>query len=166
MDARRSWAAPAGTRSAERPRYWYLETARTSWRILIAQLRRSAFADWILDSSQRRPALAGAAVGAQTSDLAITRRRYERGLQFLVAGQFDAATAPRLKHQCEWVDPEAVETVVLDLGDVTYMDASGLSVLLAAFAHLGERLSIIIGPPCAHTTHITKARDRLPIIEG
>jgi anti-anti-sigma factor len=166
MDARRSWAAPAGIRSAERPRYSYLETVRTNWRTFTAQLRRSAFAKSVIDSAQHRPALADSAVGANASGLAITRRRYELGLHFLVAGQLDAVTAPRLKQQCDRVDPDEVETVVLDLGDVTHMDASCLSVLFAAFAHLGERLVIIISPPCAHTIHITKVRDRLPIIEG
>jgi anti-anti-sigma factor len=166
MDARRSWTAPTGTRSDERLRYRYLETVRTSWRVLLTQLRRSAFADPSVDSAQGRSSVAGCAVGVDAGELAITRRRYERGLYFFVAGPLDAAAAAQLKQQCERVDPEEAETVVLDLGDVTYLDASGLSVLFAAFAHLGERLVIIVSPACAHTIHVARARDRLPIIEG
>jgi anti-anti-sigma factor len=166
MDARRSWTAPTGTRSDERPPYRYLQTVRASWRVLVAQLRRAGFPDPIVASAHGRSSLAGSAVGADAGELAITRRRYERGLYFLVAGQLDAATAAQLKQQCERIDPGEAETVVLDLGAVTYLDTSGLSVLFAALAHLGERLVIIISPACAHTIHIARVRDRLPIIEG
>jgi anti-anti-sigma factor len=98
--------------------------------------------------------------------LTIRRARYENGVHFIVRGDLDSVTAPRLAQQCERLDPDDAETVLLDLADVASMDGGGLDMLFAAYAHLGERLVIIIGPPAASTIEIADVRDRLPIIEG
>lgn len=104
--------------------------------------------------------------GPPTSTLAIQHRLYETGLHFIVSGKLDDMTARELKRCYERVDPREAETVLLDLADLTIMDGSGLDVLLAAHAHFGERLVIIIGPPCARTIELGNVRDVLPIIEG
>jgi len=166
MDARRTWAAPPGSRSAEAPRSSHLEALRARWRVLAAELRRLAAAEGVLERAPRRPAPARGEAVAQRSHLEIRRRRYEHGLYFLVSGQLNAVTGRELERRCERMDPEAIDTVVLDLGEVTSMDSGGLRALFASFAHLGERLVIIVSAPCAHTIHIAKVRDRLPIIEG
>jgi len=98
--------------------------------------------------------------------LAIKRKRYERSMHFIVFGELDLVTAHQLKQQCERVDPDEMETVLVDLAEVTSMDNAGLDLLFAAFAHFGERLVIIISPSCAHTIDISTARGVLPIIEG
>jgi anti-anti-sigma factor len=166
MDARRTWAAPLGTGSAEAPPYSHLEALRARWRVFTAELRGPAVADPVAQRAPRQPALACCAAPAETGELGIHSRRYEHGLYVLVSGPLDAATEHELRQQCDRIDPRVIETVVLDLGDVTYMDANGLGALLAAFAHLGERLVIIVSPPCAHAIHVARVRDWLPIIEG
>jgi anti-anti-sigma factor len=164
MDARRSRAVAARTRPAGRPHR--LEAGRRRWRTLTAQLSRCAVAQRVIDSESRQPAGAERAVGTAMRSLAITRTPYGHGLHLLVSGQLDALTAHQLEQACARVGPKAADTVVLDLGEVTSLDASGLAVLFAASERLGERLVIIISPSCAHTIHIAKVHDRLPIIEG
>jgi anti-anti-sigma factor len=98
--------------------------------------------------------------------LTIQRRRYESGVHLIVSGELDIATASLLTQQCKRVDPNEAEIVLLDLADLVTMDDSGLDVLFAAYAHLGDRLVIIIGPPGARTIELANVRDQLPIIEG
>lgn len=53
----------------------------------------------------------------------------------LVAGELDPSTAPELARRVQ----EAIDTgggVVLDLADVTFMDSSGIAVLIAAHQSL------------------------------
>ena len=87
-------------------------------------------------------------------------------LHFIVSGELDRVTACQLKQQCGRVDHEEIDTVLLDLAEVTFMDSSGLEVLPRRTRTSGERLVIIIGPSCAHAIDIAGARDQLPIIEG
>lgn len=87
MDARRTWAAPPGTRSAAAPGRSHLDAVRARWRMLTAQLRRSAVAESVAERAPRRPGLARSAVVADTSQLEIKGRRYEHGLYFLLSGQ-------------------------------------------------------------------------------
>ena len=58
---------------------------RARWRMLTAQLRRSAVAESVAERAT--PALARSAVVADTSQLEIKGRRYEHGLYFLLSGQ-------------------------------------------------------------------------------
>lgn len=66
-----------------------------------------------------------------------------------LAGDLDLASAPRLDeslHGCE----DGADIVILDLRGLTFMDSSGLRVILAADARArsrGGRLVLIAGPP-------------------
>jgi anti-anti-sigma factor len=128
--------------------------------MLVARTRRS------VRRARSRPAAAGSALGPAAGALAVKRRRYEDAVHLIVSGELDRVTACQLRHQCERVDHQEIDTVLLDLADVTFMDSSGLQALLGAYAHSGERLVLIIGPACARTIDIASARHRLPIIEG
>lgn len=165
MDAQRNSLAPASTETIGRPLSSRRAAVRDTWRVLRALARRSGLATPVR-RAQRRPVAAGLTIGVTASALALKHKRYESGLHFIASGELDSATAPQLKQQCERLDPDEVGTVLLDLADLTLIDSSGLDVLTAAHAHLGERLVIIIGPPCADPIDIARARDRLPIIEG
>ncbi|HEY1778610.1 MAG TPA: STAS domain-containing protein [Solirubrobacteraceae bacterium] len=132
----------------------------------MAPLRRSDFAGPRGHRAPRQPALGISVNGSKPSLLEIERRRYEHGLHLLVSGQLEAVTAGQLEQECNRLASEELETIVLDLGDVTSMDPGGVGALFAVFARLGERLVVIVSPPCAHAIHLANARDRLPIIEG
>ena len=159
----RNWPALNDRRHAERPRSLHRAAVRAARR-LRARLLRLGFA-LAGDRSLSRPFEEVTCSPASTG-LVIQRRRYERGVHLIASGELDSASAYQLKQQCQRIDPHEADTVLLDLADITITDSSGLDVLLAAHAHLGERLVLIIGPPLAHTVERAHLRDQLPIIEG
>ena len=66
-----------------------------------------------------------------------------------LSGELDLASAPRLDEalfECE----DGAPTILLDLRGLTFMDSSGLRVILAADARArsrGGRLMLVPGPP-------------------
>jgi stage II sporulation protein AA (anti-sigma F factor antagonist) len=65
------------------------------------------------------------------SGLVVTRSESPEGVRLIAAGEIDVASAPILAAQlCAATDGGAV--VVVDLGDVTFMDSSGLNALVMA----------------------------------
>jgi anti-sigma B factor antagonist len=54
-----------------------------------------------------------------------------------IAGEVDLATAPRLKEVLVQVIDQA-KTVILDLSGATYMDSTGLGVLIGSLKHARE----------------------------
>ena len=163
MTARSTWPTPTDSRSLNR-RLWPQRAVVRALRRVPARLVRPAFAP---SAARWRGRWAESATSAGgESGLIIQRRRYETGLHFIVSGDLDGVTARQLRWQCERVDSRAPETVLLDLADLTTIDESGLDVLSAAFAHLGERLVIISGPVCTRAIDLANIHDQLPIIEG
>jgi len=61
------------------------------------------------------------------------------------AGELDLASAPALERALNRVAPPASGRVVLDLRELSFTDAAGLRVLVAASRRLGERL-VVCGP--------------------
>lgn len=61
-----------------------------------------------------------------------------------IAGEIDLATAPQLNARIETIQPDA--TVVLDMSGVTFMDSTGLRVLIGAHERskeAGGRLAVV-----------------------
>ena len=54
-------------------------------------------------------------------------------------GEIDAATAPRLGSRLFGLADEGKRAVVVDLTDVTFMDSTGIGVLLNAVSHFEGR---------------------------
>jgi len=82
-------------------------------------------------------------------------------LRVVVAGELDIATASVLSPHVTGRD--GGDAVVLDLAAVTFIDSTGLRLLIEAHAALGERLRIVPSPACERLFEITGVRDRLPI---
>jgi anti-anti-sigma factor len=61
-------------------------------------------------------------------------------------GELDLATSDRLAATLRTVDASA-GVVVLDLSGLSFLDAAGLKVLIEARQALGERLTVLPGPP-------------------
>jgi anti-sigma B factor antagonist len=55
------------------------------------------------------------------------------------AGELDAASADRLRGAIDDVFAEGHTSVVLDMEDITFIDSSGLSVLIHAYKQATER---------------------------
>lgn len=67
-----------------------------------------------------------------------------------LAGELDIATAPRAEEELQQAEEGAGSgTVVIDLAGLTFMDSTGLRMLVAADARAhdrGRRLAIVRGP--------------------
>jgi anti-sigma B factor antagonist len=63
----------------------------------------------------------------------------EFGVLVTIAGELDIATVPRVREALSAHDVAGGEAVVVDLGDVTFMDSSGLSLFLTLERELRER---------------------------
>lgn len=88
-----------------------------------------------------------------------------------VAGEVDIATAGEVRAALAVALPTAAETVVLDLGGVTFLDSSGVHAVLDAVRHaqaLGRRFVVLPGPAPVHevfelagvTGHVPFASER------
>ncbi len=67
-----------------------------------------------------------------------------------LGGELDIATAPRAEEELHQAEEDAGSgTVVIDLAGLTFMDSTGLRLLVAADARAhahGRRLAIVRGP--------------------
>jgi anti-sigma B factor antagonist len=74
-------------------------------------------------------------------------RRSEGGWDVLdVAGEVDLSTAPELRSRIEGIVDDGGRLLVVDLADVSFMDSSGLSVLVAGFKGMreaGGRMAVV-----------------------
>jgi anti-sigma B factor antagonist len=55
-----------------------------------------------------------------------------------LAGELDIATAPRLREELLWLVNSGIRTVTVDLARLTFIDSTGLSVLVMAMKRLRE----------------------------
>jgi anti-sigma B factor antagonist len=66
-----------------------------------------------------------------------------------IAGELDLSSAPELERSLSALQADG-RPVVLDMRDVSFMDSSGLRVILAADSRArssGSRLLLVAGPP-------------------
>jgi anti-sigma B factor antagonist len=98
-------------------------------------------------------------------DFSLVRVRSGTTVRLVVKGEVDIATSPRLHEQIEKLSAEDAEIVVFDFERVTFIDSTGLGVLLHANERLGGRLRIVPGPPVTRLLEITATRGKLPIID-
>jgi anti-sigma B factor antagonist len=54
-----------------------------------------------------------------------------------LGGEIDAYTAPRLRAAAEWALQRGAKSLVIDLGEVEFIDAAGLGVIADAARRLG-----------------------------
>ena len=67
-----------------------------------------------------------------------------------VSGEIDIATAPGLRHELETLIADAHSPAVLDLSAVTFIDAAGLSELVAARRKIAHTdVEIVLADPSA-----------------
>jgi anti-anti-sigma factor len=107
------------------------------------------------------------ASGESAEDLLETDlRRFGSTIVIELAGEFDIGTAPIVERALERSEREADGIVLIDLGGLTFMDLTGLRVLLAAHTRLGDRLRILPGRgPVQRVFEITHTLSRLPFTD-
>lgn len=68
----------------------------------------------------------------------ITTRRLDEGIVFALTGEVDLATAPIVEAELRRAE-HSEDLVVLDLGEVSFMDSTGIRMVIAADQRLRER---------------------------
>jgi anti-anti-sigma factor len=84
-------------------------------------------------------------------EFSVTVGRSHEAITLTVAGELDIATAPRVADHLAAIDAAGgTERVVLDLGGLTFLDSSGVALLLGAARRAeaaGRALTIVRTPP-------------------
>jgi anti-anti-sigma factor len=89
----------------------------------------------------------------------------------IVGGAIDIATGPRLRSALERLSEDsAVRKIVIDLRDVSFIDATGMSLLATADAASrrdGFNLSVVKAAPLIHRLFVLTGMDqRLAMLDG
>jgi anti-anti-sigma factor len=104
------------------------------------------------------------------SDEALTIVSERVGARHRVApsGELDIATAGQLEGALREVEQTDAQTIVLDLSGLTFIDSTGLRLVLDANDRCGgaaDRLRVIAGSPAVERLlDIVGLRERLPLI--
>ena len=72
-----------------------------------------------------------------------------------VTGDVDMASAPRLRSVLDELLDSGVDCIVLDCHELTFLDSSGIGVLVAARTRLGDGELVLDSPP----SHVRKVLD-------
>jgi len=86
-----------------------------------------------------------------------------------VTGEIDLATAPLLDEQISAVEAGDAETILVDLDRVSFIDSSGLQVLLShVFSEQnGKRIRLTKGSPqVVRLFEVSGMLDQLPLVSG
>jgi anti-sigma B factor antagonist len=85
------------------------------------------------------------------------------------AGELDLGTVPQLEAELEAAESSSAGAVVLDLRDLTFMDSSGLRVILLAAERArgnGRRFALVRGPDAVNRVfEVTGTDAHLEIVE-
>lgn len=100
-------------------------------------------------------------------DVAITRREPD-AVYIALSGDLDLSTLDQLKEALDGRLDGAAERVVMDLRELTFLDSSGLRLILSLHASLqegGGRLVLVKGPRRVHRVlELTRADEELEIV--
>lgn len=93
-----------------------------------------------------------------------------RGMRVRPTGEIDLATVGRVRHKIDECVAAGCERLVLDLRGVTFMDSTGLHLVLDAHAAArkeGWELLVVEGPDSVQRVfEVTGLRDRLPFVDA
>lgn len=101
--------------------------------------------------------------------LRIEVHREREAVVLRVAGELDLASAPHLESQIVQASAEGPQFLVLDLGQLDFMDSTGLRTLLSArelTSDAGQRFGILRGPQqVERLLALTRVAERLEIAD-
>ena len=87
----------------------------------------------------------------------------------MLEGELDIATTPQVEEELRRIEAQHADVIVLDLRGLTFMDSTGLRLLVTADARArdaGHRLAIVRGPAAVHRVlEITGLHSRLDLVE-
>lgn len=95
---------------------------------------------------------------------------FEGGLRVRLGGELDIATAPRAEEELRRAEEQAPETLAVDLSGLSFMDSTGLRLVVACAARSREaerRLLVVRGPDPVHRVlELTGLDSRLEVVEN
>jgi anti-anti-sigma factor len=87
-----------------------------------------------------------------------------------LTGELDISTADGLQTRIVEQEDAGPQTIVLDLSDLTFMDSTGLRLIVAADLRMranGRRLELVRGPEAVHRVfRLALLEERLSFIDG
>jgi anti-sigma B factor antagonist len=85
-----------------------------------------------------------------------------------LSGELDLASAPRVEEELRSVELQSPPLIVLDLRELTFMDSTGLRLLVLADSRArdaGRRLTIVPGPDTVQRVfHVTGLDNHLDLV--
>jgi anti-sigma B factor antagonist len=106
---------------------------------------------------------------ADVNPLTVTAAREDDGVRVTLAGELDIGSAPEVEEVLRKVESDGVQTLTIDLRGLTFMDSTGLRMLVAADKRAkdeGRALRIIRGPaPVQRILDLTGLGDKLPLVD-
>jgi anti-sigma B factor antagonist len=88
------------------------------------------------------------------ADLELELTSADVGSLISVQGEIDMATAPQLRDMLEQVIEAGSQRIVLDCRALTFLDSSGIGVLVAARNRLGDDGEIVLDSPPPHVRKV------------
>jgi anti-sigma B factor antagonist len=90
-------------------------------------------------------------------------------IRLALGGELDIASARQVEQELERIEQQGPATVILDLRQLTFMDSTGLRILVAADGRAreqGRRLVVVRGPEAVQRIfHMTRIDERLEIVD-
>ena len=103
------------------------------------------------------------------SRLTYESHRNDNMIRLALAGEFDLSNAAQIEDALKQIEDDRPGLLVLDLRELTFMDSTGLRVMVAADARARDdsrRLAVVQGPESVHRVfRITGLDDHLEIVE-
>jgi anti-anti-sigma factor len=98
----------------------------------------------------------------------VTIEQRGAAVHVLMSGELDISTATRLEDDLHRVEAEQPRLIVLDLAQLSFMDSTGLRLLITADARAreqGRRLAIVQGSEMVQRVlRLTRLDERLDIV--
>jgi anti-sigma B factor antagonist len=105
-----------------------------------------------------------------TPPLTATVEPLDEGLRVRLSGELDIATAARAEAELRRAEDESPSTIAVDLSGLSFMDSTGLRLVVAASARArdaGRRLLVVRGPDPVHRVlELTGLDARLNVVES
>jgi anti-anti-sigma factor len=97
----------------------------------------------------------------------VVRSEREDGVHIIeLIGELDLDGAPRLEEELRAAEAGDAISIVVDLGQLEFIDSTGLRLLVMAADRAGSRFSLLRGPKQVHRVfEITDMVDRLPFAD-
>ncbi len=76
------------------------------------------------------------------------------GTTVKVTGDVDMASVPRLRSMLDELVDSGASRIVLDCHDLSFLDSSGIGVLIAARTRMGEGGELVLDSPPSHVRKV------------